>query len=345
MRRIVLVLVLLAGCVMDKVRGADDTFDAAVAPRPDSVRDLETPPTPVAEVRCQGVPAAGPPRGWRHYRSSLVVALGAPHHRGVDLIAGAADASQVVRGKLTYGATDKDLEDEDIDVFACSDGAWRLLATVRTDGDGRFALTLAGAQRLPVGLRDLYLSVAGDRTGARFVALVAPATAHVVVSDLDGTLTSSENAYPETLVFGGTVAPHAGAPEALAALAARGYVIVYVTARGDRFTQDTRDWLATNGFPPGPLRMPSSIITMPGEDTTAFKSEALASVAPFVLAAGIGNRATDIAAYAHAGLPPRRIFIKLAEFVDEVEGALAAQHAIGFASYNELSTGALAALP
>ena len=230
-------------------------------------------------------------------------------------------------------------------MLACIDGDWQALGTARTNDDGRFSLALTGAQRLPVGLRDLYLSVAGDRSGARFLALVAPASAHVVVSDVDGTLTSSENAYPEQLVLGSEVAPHAGAPDALAALAARGYVIVYVTARGDRFTQDTRDWVADRGFPRGPLRMPTAIITLPGEETIAFKTEALAAVEPFVLAAGIGNRATDIAAYTNAGLAPSRIFIKLAEFLDEVESDLAAGRATGFASYDALRTGAFADLP
>ena len=40
-----------------------------------------------------------------------------------------------------------------------------------------------------MGLRDLYLSVVGDRTGARFVGLVAPSGTALAVSDVDGTLT------------------------------------------------------------------------------------------------------------------------------------------------------------
>ena len=339
------VSMLMAGCVIESPLSTDDGEPAEPGAEVEPELEPEPAPTPIADERCEGVPPAGPARSWRHYSSRLVVELGAPHHRGIDLIATDTDATQIVSGKITYGPTDKDLEDEDIDLFACISGAWQPLATARTDGDGKFALSLSGAARLPVGLRDMYLSVAGDRSGARFVALVAPATAHVVVSDVDGTLTSHENAYPEYLALGSSVVPHAGAPDALASLAARGYVIVYVTARGDRFTQDTRDWFEANGFPRGPLRMPTAIITLPGEETIEFKTQALASVAGLSLAAGIGNRATDIAAYVNAGLSAERIFIKLAEYADEVTEPLASGQATGFASYRELAESALAAMP
>jgi phosphatidate phosphatase PAH1 len=294
--------------------------------------------SPLADVQCAGMPDTGPAGSWRHLTSRYIVELGAAHHRGIDLIASADDATQTIAGKITYGPTDKDLEDEDVEVYACLQGTWQYVATSRTNGDGRIALALTGAQRLPVGMRDLYLSVVGDRTGARFIGFVAPSDTRIVVSDVDGTLTAYENAYPESLVLGGDVAPHPGAPAALAAAAAKGYSIVYITARGDRFTQDTRDWFAAKSFPRGPVRMPSAIITMPGEETVEFKTEALAQLAAFELAAGIGNRASDILAYTSAGLAPERIFIKLAEFEAEYATLLMEGSATGFTTYDDLRT-------
>src|SRR4051812_30491698 len=77
---------------------------------------------------------------WRHTASKLIVQLGSPHHRGIDLIASDDAPTQVIGGRVTYGPSDKDLEDEDVDVFANA----RLLGRVRTDEEGRFTLNLSG---------------------------------------------------------------------------------------------------------------------------------------------------------------------------------------------------------
>jgi phosphatidate phosphatase PAH1 len=299
---------------------------------------------PIPEVRCATAPSTGAATDWRHTTSAITAAVGDPHHRGIDLIATAEEAAQVLAGKLAYGPTDKDLEDEDVEVFACIDAAWSKLATVRTDGDGRFSLSLTGDARLPIGMRDLFVSVMGDRSGAPFIGFVAPSGARMVVSDVDGTLTASENAYPEALALGGDVAVQPGAPSALQMLKARGYSVVYITARGDRFTQDTRDWFASKAFPRGPMRLPSAIVTLPGADTIDFKRSAIQSLAAFDVAAGFGNRSTDVTAYMEAGLPADRIFIKLPEFSEELATQLGAGAATGFDLYDTLRANQLEAM-
>ncbi|MDX2089155.1 MAG: hypothetical protein SFX73_14960 [Kofleriaceae bacterium] len=324
-KRWALALAISMSCTREPGHGR-----ALDAPRP----EVDA-PTDTGEDVCAEVPVL-PEGEWRHTGSSLLAAVGDPHHRGRDLVAATTDATQVFDGKLTYGPTDKDLQDEDVDVYACFDDTWRSLGTARTDDDGRFTLTLTGERRLPAGLRDLYLSVVGDRTGARALALVAPAAQRVLVSDIDGTLTESENEYPVALATGTDTDVHPHAAEAFRDAAAKGIVPIYISARGDRFTQDTRDWLAANGFPRGPIHLPRSIVTIPGEDTIAFKTAALDLVEPFELVAGIGNRATDVAAYKDAGLPPGRILIKLDEFAEELAADLAAGRATGFPSYDQL---------
>jgi phosphatidate phosphatase PAH1 len=299
-------------------------------------------PQAVPDVRCTPTPDVGQALGWRHTLSAYTVELGAPHHRGIDLIATTEDAIQLITGKITYGPTDKDLEDEDVELFACLDSSWTVIGATRTNSDGRFTLSLGGDERLPMGMRDLYVSVTGDRSGAAFIGFVAPAVTRLIVSDVDGTLTASENAYPESLVLGGDVAAQPGAAAALTLLAQRGYSIVYVTARGDRFTQDTRDWFAAKGFPRGPVRMPTSIVTMPGADTVEFKRTTIQSLAGFDVKAGVGNRASDITAYTEAGLPANRIFIKLPEFTDEIGAAI--ENATGFELYDDLRAQQLAAM-
>ncbi len=259
--------------------------------------------------------------------------------RGIDLIAPASAATQTIEGDISYSTADKALEDEAVDVFACRENAWQKLGTTRTDGEGHFALALTATARLPIAMRDMYVSVVGDRTGAEFVALVAPDATKLLVSDVDGTLTSSENAFTDSLVGGGDPGVQPGAPAAYAVAAQKGYVVVYLTSRGSQFTTDTRSYLATEGFVRGPLRLADSFVTLPGSSTTSFKTSAMQAFGQgLTLAAGVGNRQTDIDAYTAAGIAATRIFVKLPEFQSEVQAALDAHQAIGFTSYDDLRT-------
>jgi phosphatidate phosphatase PAH1 len=217
-------------------------------------------------------------------------------------------------------------------VSACLERGWRALGTVSTDEHGRFALALAGDRRLPVGMHDLYATALGDGTGVRFLAYVAPAGTRVLVTDVDGTITRSEHAMVATVVLGDDIDNQ---PDAPAALAASGYPIVYVTGRGDQYTEVTRRWLHDHGFPRGPLRLAPSTSLPSGAPTVAYKASALEGL-HLPIAAAIGNRATDILAYGRAGVAPDRIFIHLPEFTAEVSGAIAAHQATGFSDYAKL---------
>jgi LNS2 (Lipin/Ned1/Smp2) len=301
----------------------------------------------VPDVRCNGEPAAGPARDFRHLRSDLISEVGGPKHRGIDLVASSASATQTLAGRITYTIIDKDLEDEDVEIFACRGGAWSILGMARTDDNGAFALALTGDARLPIGMRDMFVSVVGDRTGARFLAYVAPVGTRLILSDVDGTLTSSENAFFETIVLGSEPDARAGAARAYAAAAAKGYQMVYMTARGNQYTAETRRWLANQGFPRGPLRLSPSFVTLPGGDTVDYKAQTASALAAagLELAAGVGNRASDITAYGNAGIAADRIFIEVPEYLDEVQSQLAIGAAISFETYDALRVQHLERMP
>jgi hypothetical protein len=108
----------------------------------------------------------------------------------------------------------------------------------------------------------------------------------------------------------------------------------------------TRDWLVHKGFPRGPVRLAPRLITLPGDDTVEYKTQTIERLtAGLLLAAGVGNRASDITAYASTSLPAERIFIELPEFASEVQPLLDTGAATGFASYDELFERYLAKLP
>jgi LNS2-like protein (lipin/Ned1/Smp2) len=321
---IVRISILMATCVVASlVSGC--ALHAGVEPEPYATRTVGN---------C-GVKPAYAGGAFRHSSNALYAALGTPRHRGIDLIALESDATQTITGVLAYGAADKVIGDEDVDVYTCRDGEWKTLGTARTDAEGRFALDLS-SHKFPAGMHALFAQVVGDGTGVGFVAFVADAHEQVIVSDVDGTLTEGENAIVNTVLFGDDIAHRPRAPEALSALAERGRTVVYMTARGDQYSDVTRRWLAAHGFPPGPLRLARAAVTRPGEQQQKFKVDALRRLR-VPIAAAIGNRHSDVAAYSIAGIAADRILIKLPEYTDEVREDLAAHRAIGFRDYRELA--------
>jgi phosphatidate phosphatase PAH1 len=149
--------------------------------------------------------------------------------------------------------------------------------------------------------------VAGDRSGADLFIQVAPAGTALLVSDVDGTLTITETEEFIALLEGELPAAHSSAPEALAALAERGYLPLYLTARPEFLVGRTREFLAVNGFPPGLVHTTTDGIGAIGDDAAAFKTGDLgqALVArDYVAAYAFGNTATDAEAYEATGIQP-----------------------------------------
>jgi hypothetical protein len=282
------------------------------------------------DVQCAGTPVTGEKENFRHFSSQVVASLGDERHRGIDLVASADDTVQEIRGEASYGLLDDAIEDEDVDVYACRKFEWVFVGTGRTDDEGRFVIPVSDDARLPIGVRDMYLSVRGDRTGTRFLAVVGYADTQLAVSDVDGTLTTSEDAFASEII---DVEPdiHPGAAAAWRHVASTGRIPVDVTARPRMFTDDTRTWLAARDMPRGVLRLAPGVL-LPGDATAHYKADTLEAL-PLPLGIGVGNRATDIEAYQAAGLAPAEIFVKLPEFSDEVAPYLAAGDAIGFSSY------------
>lgn len=298
--------------------------------------DVDASPAPaqptVTDARC-ATPPAVTAKGWRHKRSKLIAKTASSNHRGIDVIASEDDKTHTVAGKLAYGKLDKDVEDEDVEVFACQDnGTWKSLGVARTNDDGRFALTLA-EHKLPLGMRDLYVAALGDGSGAYFVGYVAQRGTGIVVTDVDGTISWSENSIIKTVISRDHDIKHRpNAPEALGKVK---YPIVYVTARGDVWIDVTRKWLERHGFPRGLLRLSHGAFAKPGKSAITYKTATLRAL-PVAIAAGIGNRKSDITAYSAIGLAGTQIFIHLPEYIKEVKKDLADGKAVGFDDYAKL---------
>jgi phosphatidate phosphatase PAH1 len=235
--------------------------------------------------------------------------------------------AQVVVGKFAYGTMDKDLHDEEVDVFVrrgCG-ASWERLgsATTTTEGGhhpavdgvedrgGQVFFEIPPDRALPVGKHLVRLVVAGDLTVADATLLVLGPGTPVFVSDVDGTLTSSEYVEVFKTLEGTLPEAHPGAPEAFSALASKGYRPIYLTARPELLLARTRAFLQTRGFPPGLVRTsPRTFGAGVGVTAAEFKKSELAALAAIGLKPtfAFGNTPSDAAAYAHAGVEPARCF-------------------------------------
>ncbi|HTJ83709.1 MAG TPA: phosphatidylinositol transfer protein [Polyangiaceae bacterium] len=276
--------------------------------------ELDTPHcVPLAPTCDATLPDLGEARGFRHTSSKLTAALGSPTHRGRDMFYNPGDDIWVM-GKLAYGLSDKDLEDEEVDIYLerdCGD-AWEYVDTVLTtdDGDhetvegvadtgGRVYFEVPKELDLGLGRHRFELVVAGDLTHVPVYVDIVPPRTPIIVSDVDGTLTSSESAEFGALLTGTLPKANPGAAEVLTALADQGYRIMYVTARAEGLMTRTREFLDERGFPPGLVHTSLTPLGLTGDAAAKYKTGELAMLASHGLVPewGFGNRDSDAQTY------------------------------------------------
>lgn len=286
--------------------------------------------------RCDvSLPNPGQARDWVHVSSS-VIALQAPLHRGHDMFYGPNDEVWVM-AKFAYGLIDKDLKDEDIDIYldeGCA-GTWTLLDTVRTTDSGGHHPTVEGVEdtggwvyyKLPSnitlakGRHHFHLVVGGDLTSTDVTIDIVDPGAPLIVTDVDGTLTTSENEEFTALVSGALPDANPSAREVLSTLADKGYRIYYMSARPEFLVARTHDFVEARGFPPGLVRTTLNTTGALGSAAVGYKSGELAAIAArgLVPTYVFGNTESDAEAYDNAMISPvdHRVFF---QFSDDVFG-------------------------
>ena len=263
-------------------------------------------------VTCRGRAATpAPGQDWRHLTTSVVVATGAANHSAQDVIAhpGAAPS---LPGKFSYGVISKDLDDEDVRVTLDDCSGWRDLGVPATNGDGRIAVSAPAT--LGPGVYEVHFQVLGDGSTTTSYLWILPTGTHVVVSDIDGTLTESDSQLFMQILDGSHVpVPYPGAVALTTAHGAKGALVVYLTGRPYWLTRQTRDWIANLGFAPGPLHVTdSNEEAVPAESGVgAYKLAWLQGLRTqgYVIDFAYGNATTDIYAYLGAGIAADAVWI------------------------------------
>lgn len=333
---------------MDAVADAvtDTVTDAVTDAAPDVLADAvaDTAADATADATTDAITACttwtpfyppGPATGWKHTSTELfTVTQGSARHRGQDVVA-VEGAPQVLIGKFAYGVFDKDLKNEDVEVFILNDppcGDWVSLGVRETSEDGEYGtqygieddggrvfFTIPPLLQRPVGVYPVRMLVHGDNSMAKFTLYVVKPGTSAVVFDIDGTLTTDDTQLGVEIfkeMFSGNYIPdfYPGGPDVTHAWADRGTLVVYLTGRPDWLRAMTAQTLLDYGLPPGPLHLTDT-------NTQAFPTSSgvatykadflnlLQGSAQLAFEAAYGNATTDIEAYANAGLPKADTYI------------------------------------
>jgi len=332
---------LFAASILIACSGGNAGTDDNVPVRRDTGVDSELPDTgsiiDTAPTSCElrpkcdaALPSFGSKGSFRHTTSGWG---GGPNHRGRDLFLKSGQR-QWALAKFAYGAPtpDNDLQDEDVDVWLLRDcgSTWEKVGTYTTTDDGEHAteegvadtggriyvdLSLTLPIPLGVGRHRIHYVVRGDLSQTDQYIEVLPEDAKVVVTDIDGTLTSSESASWSEAFGGSPPGANAGAADVVTTLAKRGYNVFYLTARPEFFVQKTRDWLRDKGFPLGIVHTSFSHIGETGSAAIEFKSGELAMLKDktgITPTYGFGNTESDTGSYENGKITPasNRYFYK-----------------------------------
>ena len=179
----------------------------------------------------------------------------------------------------------------------------REIGRARTGDDG-----LAGLLwRVPAsGRADLRIEVSfAEGSGyagspSTLLLAVRDGTRPILVTDIDHTI-ADVKALEYPFMEAADIPELPRASEVLGRLARR-FDVVYVTARDDGYIDRTRDWLALNGFPPGPVRHRDFRLTSPSAGAYKKAELTMMKAAWPSCAVGIGDRTADAKAYLSAGL-------------------------------------------
>ncbi|ABC33355.1 uncharacterized protein involved in plasmid maintenance [Hahella chejuensis KCTC 2396] len=249
-------------------------------------------------------------KSFHHWGNRLLASLNKPFHMVHDQIVKAGDSATMV-GKFDYSALfHKDLEDEDIHVYVYGTGmsGWEYLGEHRTNSDGKIYVNI----NKPEGDYVVRMVVEGDHTEASGYLTVVQPGRKTVLFDIDGTLTLNDFEAIGDYLGTDTAEMHNYAAEVVWDYVEKGYQVVYLTGRQYWMAKTTRNWFNTKGLFQWHLRTDSNAENPASPQTQAYKTAYIRHLLNDVqldIVRAYGNAATDIAAYADAGLSKSETYI------------------------------------
>lgn len=186
---------------------------------------------------------------------------------------------------------------------------WTTLGRTTTDTNGYYDLPATSA---PPNGNPVYAMLEADGTCAVHYDYLLPPGSKVVVADIDGTLTTSNDELLHELADGSyQPAMMTDANGMMQAWATKKYPVIYLTARPHLYRAESRQWLDALKFPLGSL-ITSNATLSTDPATEAYKANWLARMVTsfgWTIVAAYGNEDTDIQAYQSVNIPNDHIFI------------------------------------
>ncbi|MBK6517628.1 MAG: hypothetical protein IPG04_26795 [Polyangiaceae bacterium] len=187
--------------------------------------------------------------------------------------------------------------------------AWLTLGRTDTDDEGAYSIARTGGST-ELG-RPVYSILEADGSCAEHYEYLLDPGTQVIITDIDGTLTLSDEELFQQISDGAYVPVQMGsAAELVSAWADKGYVIIYMTARPHMFRAETRTWLRDQGFPTGPVLTANALVV--DETARTYKASWVSRVLDdfqWDVVAAYGNAQSDIDAYEDGGIPKDITFI------------------------------------
>jgi hypothetical protein len=273
-------------------------------------------------------PPPGPQQDWEHLDSNVIVLSGDPNHRIRDNFYVLGEP-QWLLGKFAYGAIDKDLKGEQVDIYVqrnC-EGPWEFMGSSATTEEGEHG-TVEGVEdtggwvyfqvpadnMLELGRHRVHMVVRGDlSTTDGFIEVVEQGTP-IFLSDVDGTLTTFETEEFVDLLIGTISSANEFSATALGILQEKGYHAMYLTARPEWLVERTREFVEVRGYPPGIIHTTLTFEGALGGSAESYKTNELAMLESKGLKPTwvFGNTESDAAAYQNGVILPldHRVFFQ-----------------------------------
>lgn len=229
-----------------------------------------------------------------------------------------ADTAQPAAGGVVYqgakarttdsgGLFFNPLAGEHVSLWTYDSNAWMQLGTAVTDDDGSYSIADTGY--IAANGQPVYSMLDADGSCAEHFDYLYPRGTKVVISDIDGTLTTDDGQLLMQIPDITYVPAEMGHGHDLTkAWAMKGYPVIYLTARPHVFRIESRAWLRDLGFADGALITSGDT----GVDAAAYKTlwlQRLLQTYGWVAVAAYGNADTDITAYENAQIPKDKTFI------------------------------------
>jgi hypothetical protein len=188
-------------------------------------------------------------------------------------------------------------------------GTWTSVGRTKTDASGYYEVT---ASVTAMSTAPVYAVLEADGSCTEHEGLMLPPGSNVIVTDIDGTLTSEDaELYKQLDDLDYLAAMKGNADTLIQRWSAKKYPVVYLTARPHLFRADSISWLSTLHFPEGAV-ITSNTLLISEEPTVSYKTAWMRRMTDdfgWKVVAAYGNALTDIDAYQAVHLSNERILI------------------------------------